>query len=119
MDVGKCVALHNRILRVGWRGSGKSDSDFDRECKSWFDYYGVQAEAMRDVLPPDLVAFLEQAYVAPSSRSFFYYVNGLCGPDSLINGADLLNTGWGGADGDRFVVLCSMNTFKSHAVGVV
>jgi hypothetical protein len=46
------------------------------------------------MLPSDLFAFFEQAYIRPSDHSFFYYVSSLHGPDGLFYGANFLNSVW-------------------------
>jgi hypothetical protein len=62
MDVDKCVELHNKILKHGWLRSGKTIEDFEQKRQTWFDQHGDQAEAVAELLSPDLIAFLEGAY---------------------------------------------------------
>jgi hypothetical protein len=69
MNVGKCVALHNQIFKYGWLGSGRTIEDFEQECKPWFDLWGDEAEALRNTLSPNLVAFLERTFVTNVDHS--------------------------------------------------
>jgi hypothetical protein len=98
MDVDKCVALHNKIFMHGWLASGKSTEDFERDCTTWFDYYGDEAEALRGTLSLDLAAFLESAYVTKTDHSFFHYVSGLGYPSGLVETAEFFNMAY--SDGD-------------------
>lgn len=119
MDVDRSVALHNKILEIGWSGSGRSAEEFKQICKPWFDYHGDEAEEVRDLLSPDLTAFLERAYEADNDHVFTYYLNGLNWPGGLFSDATIFNDTWSEDDKSRFVVLYFMNTFASHPVGLV
>ncbi len=79
MDVNKYVVLHNKILEHGWVHSGRSREDLERDRKAWFDYHGDEAEAIRGILSPDIIAFVERAYEVDceDGHAFFYYVAGL------------------------------------------
>ncbi|KAF2850137.1 hypothetical protein T440DRAFT_468820 [Plenodomus tracheiphilus IPT5] len=119
MDVDKCVTLHNRILQLGWSGSGRTNEEFGQDCKTWFDYFGPDAEALRDVLSTDLVAFLERAYVTDDTHSFFYYVGSLHHPSNILAAADFIKEVWSEDDETRYLVLYAMNMFGSHPVGLI
>jgi hypothetical protein len=119
MDVDKCVALHNKIFMHGWLASGKSTKDFERDCTTWFDYYGDEAEALRDTLSLDLAAFLESAYVAKTDHSFFHYVAGLDYPSGLFETAKFFNIAYSDGDPTRYVALYAINRFASDPVGLM
>jgi hypothetical protein len=124
MDVDKCVEFHNKILEHGWVHSGKPIEIFRRKRQTWFEKYGDNAEAIRDLLSPDLTAFLERAYeVDHNGHSFFYYVNGLFSPQIVHEQSDSLNEPWwqDGEQGDmRHIVLYVMNySFGSHPMGLM
>jgi hypothetical protein len=122
MDVEKCVLLHNRILEHGWLGSGKTIEDLEQNRKTWFDYHGDLAEAISDILSPDLIAFLERAYVVDcdDGHSFFYYVGGLSGPGYIQEQLEGLNVVCPEEGETRYVVLYTMNySFGSHQVGLM
>jgi hypothetical protein len=119
MNIDKCVALHNQILKHGWLGSGRTIEDFEQECKTWFDLWGDEAEALRNTLSPDLVAFLERAYATHADHSFFYYVSGLDYPSGLFEAAECISECYSQDDRTRYVVLYHMNRFGSHNVGLV
>jgi hypothetical protein len=120
MDVDKCVALHNKILQLGYLGSGKSVEQFEQECKPWFDYFGDEAEELSDKLSPDLIAFFERAFMSGDRHAFFFYVGGLNGPTSLFGAVASLNSGFSYDDQTRFVALYGMNLFPaSHGCGLV
>ena len=80
MDVERCLALHNEILYYGWVGSGRSLGSLESTCKSWFETFGEEAEAVRSNLTPDLIRFLEHARFVNDPESelkdtfFFYWV---------------------------------------------
>jgi hypothetical protein len=125
MDVDKCVELHNKILEHEWVHSGKSIEDFERLRQTWFEKYGDDAEAIRDLLSPNLTAPLERAYEIDydGGHSFFYYVNGLFSPQIVHDQSDGLNEAWwqDGEEGAlRQIVLYVMNySFGSHPMGLV
>jgi hypothetical protein len=122
MDVDRCVELHNKILEHGWVQSGKSKEDLERNRKTWFDYHGDEAEAIRDVLSPDIFAFLERAYVmdCEGGHAFFYYVGGLFSPSLVHEISEIFDHD--SEDGGMLqnIVLYNMNSsFGSHPVGLV
>jgi hypothetical protein len=121
MDVNKCVKLHNEIFMHGWLRSGKTNENFERDCKTWFNYFGEEAEALRlqNTLSIDLIAFLERAYVTNLDHSFFYYVDGLEPPSRLFEAAEVFNVLYSNNDPTRYVVLYAMNMFASHPVGLM
>jgi hypothetical protein len=118
MDVERCIALHNEILLYAWINAGRSPESFESECTTWLDVFSDEAEATRAAFIPDVVRFLEGARMSdPNDMSFFYWVNGLAGPEYMlefdIEGAD--DEGWT----ERYIVLYMMNSFVSHGCGVV
>jgi hypothetical protein len=121
MDVDKCVTLHNKILEHGWLHSGKTLEELEQNRKTWFDYHGDAAEAMRDLLSPDLTAFLERAYevTCEDGHSFFYYVKCLFSPAMVQEHSRTLN--YECPDGEmQNVVLYIMNySFGSHPMGLM
>jgi hypothetical protein len=122
MDVDKCVELHNKILKHGWVHSGKTIEDFEQNCQTWFEYHGEQAEAISDLLSPDLIAFLEQAYEidCEDGHSFFYFVSGLSGPGNIQEQMEVLNSACEEEGETRYVLLYVMNySFGSHPVGLM
>lgn len=118
MDVDKCVALHNKIMEIGWSGSERS-IPFEETCKSWFEFHGDEAEAMRAIFSPDLTAFLERAYKG-HTHSFTYYVSALSCPHEILAGAEIFNHIFSEDAKPRYVVLYFMSGgFASHPVGLV
>ena len=121
MNVDRCIALHNEILRHGWVSSGRRLESLDSTCKTWFDTFGDAAEAIRPQLSPDLVRFLEHARVIQDPETgadlcFFYWFKKLAGPESMFKQAE----GW--LDYGRYgqlLVLYSMNNFTGHWCGLV
>ncbi|CAN9200651.1 unnamed protein product [Alternaria alternata] len=121
MNVDRCIALHNEILRHGWVSSGRRLESLDSTCKTWFDTFGDTAEAIRPQLSPDLVRFLEHARVIQDPETgadlcFFYWFKNLAGPKSMFKQAE----GW--LDYGRYgqlLVLYSMNNFTGHWCGLV
>jgi hypothetical protein len=120
MDVDKCVTLHNKILRLGYLGSGKSVEQFEQECRPWLDCIGDDIEKVSGKLTSDLLAFLEGAYMGGDRHAFFFYVGGLNGPSCLFEMAECLNSIFSNDDQTRFVALYGMNLFPaSHRCGLV
>jgi hypothetical protein len=121
MDVDKCVELHNKILEHGWLRSGKTIEDFEQKRQTWFDQHGDQAEAVSELLSPDLIAFLEGAYTVDCEydHTFFYYVGGLAGPFNIQDNMETLNMVC--EEGETpYILLYMMNyRFGSHPVGLM
>lgn len=113
MDIERCAKLHNEILKFGWQGSGRPLDDF--HPKSWFEFHGEEANAVRDSLSPHLVRFLEQAWEVGDDHSFFYYVNGLSYPSNLFTNS--LHNGNG--DEKRFLTLYAANDLADHPDGLM
>lgn len=63
MNAERCIALHNETMHYGWVGSGRSPGSLESTCKTWFDTFGDEAEAVRSDLGPDLIKFLQHARV--------------------------------------------------------
>lgn len=122
MNVDKCVEFHNKILEHGWVHSGKSKEDLEGHRKTWFDYHGDRAEAIRDILSPDITAFLERAYVVDceGGHAFFYYVSGLFSPSLVHESSEPFNHDPLENGMLQNIVLYNMNSsFGSHPVGLV
>jgi hypothetical protein len=111
MGVDKCSALHNKIIKHGWLGACKTIEDFRQDCKTWFNHFGDAAEALRDTLSPDLVTFLESAYMTDTDHSFFYYVGGLDAPNKLFEAAEFSSVAYSDDDPIPYIALCAMNDF--------
>ena len=112
MNVERCVALHNKILSIGWTGRGR---DVDDLGQSWFNFYGEEATTVRDQLSPDLIAFLQQAWEVGDNHSFFYYVNGLHHPSSLF-----ANHNESQSNGQlRYLTLYAANDIAEHPDGLM
>lgn len=111
MDWERYSTLHNHILELGWVSSGRNLDQLDR--RSWWEFHGENAEALRGHLSPSLVKFLEHAQHGcdVNSHSFFYYVNGLMPPGGLW-----LNQG--NEIGAKILTLYSANDIASHADGL-
>ncbi|KAI4667105.1 uncharacterized protein J4E79_001789 [Alternaria viburni] len=121
MNVERCIALHNEILRHGWVSSGCSPESLEATCKTWFDTFGDDAEAVRPQLSPDLVRFLQEARLIGYSESvvdlsFFYWLQNLASPNFMFEQAE----DWSddGEDGN-LLVLYEMNNFSGHWCGLV
>lgn len=111
LDYERCAALHNELLEIAWTRSGRSLDILER--KSWFEFYGTQAEAIRGRLSKDIIAFLENAIeVAESNFHLFYYVAGLSTPDMLWTNHEYKTE-------DRFLTLYIANDLASHLDGLV
>lgn len=115
LDHERCAALHNKILRRGWIGSGRP---LDRlETVNWFQYYGQAANDCRHLLSQDLIAFLEQAQTIKNDDHLclFYYVTGLLGPDLIWETFD-----WTFEDRDkyRYLTLYGATSLASHPDGL-
>lgn len=108
MDVDACVNLHNEILTIGWEGRGNDASDLGQ---SWFEYYGDEAEEIRDRLSPDLIAFLERAWEVGDDHSFFYYVSGLHHPSNMFGEEE--------TEESRYLTLYAANDIAEHPVGLM
>ncbi|CAO2656576.1 Nn.00g053790.m01.CDS01 [Neocucurbitaria sp. VM-36] len=121
MNVERCIALHDEILRQGWVGSGRSPESLESTCKTWFDTFGDEADAVRSDLAPDLVKFLTHARVVYDPEfgvdlHFFYWVQNLASPDFMFEQAeDLPDQGENG----RVLVLYAMSNFTGHFCGLV
>jgi hypothetical protein len=120
MNVDKCVARHHKILQHDWLGVGRSLSSFERNCKSWFDTFGEEAEAVRANLASDLITFLEQARYSYDWENekyinFFYWVDNLAGPDRMFE-----QEGYFQDHGEkRYLILYTMNSYHNHPCGLV
>lgn len=131
MNVERCIALHNEILKHGWIGSGRSAAQFEDGCKTWFESEAIhdQTEAVRAVLVPDVVRFLEHARIVCGPAvdlSFFFWVRGLAGPEFMFEFEELLVPYSDSEDEEdvedeknRFIVLYMMNSFAGHIMGLV
>jgi hypothetical protein len=124
MDVERCIALHNEILRYGWVGSGRSPESLESGCRTWFDTFGEEAEAIRSDLAPDLIRFLEHARFIrdPESKvNFFYWVQNLASPEYMLQMSDMFP--YGSRNGkewkQRYMVLYAMSNFTGHICGLV
>ena len=123
LDYERCAALHNELLEIGWVGSGRrleyDANDNQAEVlhrRTWFEYYGEDAERVRSRLSPSLAAFLERALVIDANHSLFYYVSCLAHPDYLW-----LNHQWEAEDTepDRYMTLYVANDIASKLDGLV
>ena len=118
-DLGALLAER---LEHGWVHSGKSKEDLERNRKRWFDYHGDRAEAIREILSPDIITFLERAYVVDceGGHAFFYYVGGLFSPSLVHEISETFNHGPSEDNMLQNIVLYNMNSsFGSHPVGLV
>ena len=118
MNVDRCIALHNEILRHGWVGSGRSVESLESSCQTWFDTFSDAAEAVRADLAPDLVQFLQHARVicdpeAKVDLFFFYWVQNLADPGFMFEQED----DW--PEEGRLLVLYAMSNFTGHFCGLV
>ncbi|ORY13821.1 hypothetical protein BCR34DRAFT_480356 [Clohesyomyces aquaticus] len=105
MNVDRCVALHNEILTIGWESRGRDTEDLGQ---SWFEFYGGDADEVRERLSPHLVAFLERAWEVGDDHSFFYYVAGLNPPTGFFPDPE----------NHRFLTLYAANDIAEHPVGL-
>jgi hypothetical protein len=122
MDVDRCVELHNKILEHGWLRSGKATEYFEQNRQTWFDYHGDQAEAISNLLSPDLIAFLERAHTidCEDGHFFFYFVSSNSGPGDMEDQMEILNSACEEEDETRYVLLYIMNySFGSHPMGLM
>ena len=117
MNVERCVALNNEILRLGWVGSGRDPDLFESLCPPFLHDSPPEA---RDGRTPDLIRFLEQARTRGKNEwlSFHYWVGDLVcwsgKDDPLTSCMDI------GADEDgRYLLLYDMGNFGSHRLGLM
>jgi hypothetical protein len=117
MNVERCVALNNEILRYGWVHSGRDPALFESLCPPFFD---ESSPANRVGRTPDLISFLEQARTCGSNSwfSFHYWVGNLVcwsgKDDPLTSCMDM------GTDEDgRYLLLYTMGNFGSHRLGLM
>ncbi|OTB10788.1 hypothetical protein K445DRAFT_322683 [Daldinia sp. EC12] len=110
LDHGRCAALHNKLVEYAWVAEGRHISDLRR--RSFFEYYGDQANEIRERLDSTLVTFLESIVVAEDLPPFFFWVEGISSPAFMFFYSDTLP--------DRFVVLYNTYPgFVGHAVGLI
>lgn len=121
MDVERCVALHNEILRSSWTSSGRESDSLESACHTWFDTFGDEAEAVCPNLAPDLVTFLQRARVIYGLETgvhldFFYWVQNLASPDFMFEHTEDLADD---EDDGRYLVLYAMSNFTGHFCGLL
>ncbi|KAI1384807.1 uncharacterized protein F4822DRAFT_373741 [Hypoxylon trugodes] len=123
LNYSHCAVLHNRLLEIGWVGSGKRleyDSNNDQaevlHRRNWFEYFGEDAERIRGRLSPSLVAFLERALVV-DDHSLHYYVGGLASPDYLW--LNHHSGGYSAEASDRYWTLYTATGIASEPDGLV
>ncbi|KAK8040121.1 hypothetical protein PG993_008532 [Apiospora rasikravindrae] len=126
VNYARCAELHNKILDIGARkqlalGDGSNSphptKPQARQHPNWFEHWGKRAEAVRPLLSPDLVAFLERAGEAGDGHSFFYYASGLASPEVMF--ANQAAMAEDPADWSRYVTLYSATLLASHPDGLV
>jgi hypothetical protein len=136
MNIERCVALHNEILKYGWLNSGRSAEDFNSKCKTWFDTYAESSEHFEPEhfqnalthLSPDLIRFFKQAWdFWEPGFQFFYWVRGLSSPDFMVQMSEhfkyrgIMNESirdevpWN----NRYVLLYPMSNFTGHFMGLM
>lgn len=105
-------------------GSGKRleyDANDDQaevlHRRTWFEYYGEDAERVHGRLSPSLTAFLERALVVDADHSLFYHVGGRAPPYYYL----WLNYEWEvvETEPDRFMTLHVANDIASKLDGLV
>jgi len=114
LDFERCAALHNFILEVGWLQSGRRLVELDR--RSWWEYHGAAAEAVRERLAPSVVKFLQRAQVGTSdgSHTWFYYFRGITDPGEIFDARG------GDYEGDdTYIVLYPLTLSLSWSRGLV
>ncbi|PVH95813.1 hypothetical protein DM02DRAFT_689331 [Periconia macrospinosa] len=109
MEVDRCVGLHNEIMKIGWEARSNDASALNQ---SWFGYYRQDAENIRERLSPELIAFLERAWVVGDGHdhSFFYYVCGLHHPNHFFSD---------NSSGSSNVTLYAANDIGEHPDGLM
>ncbi|KAF2472770.1 uncharacterized protein BDR25DRAFT_219499 [Lindgomyces ingoldianus] len=114
MNAERCALLHNEIVKLGWEGSGRDLDDLPQ--RNWFEFYGDEANEIRNSLSPTLGTFLEQAWEVGDDHSFFYYVMGLSHPSNLfINHSEEKSRG----EKERFLTLYAANDIAEHPGGLI
>jgi hypothetical protein len=113
LDYQRCAALHNHILELGWVGAGHYLADLDR--RSWWEFHGPAAEAIRSRLVPSVINFLQRAQIgtADDSWHWHYYFSGLSYPDQLFAARNLDD------NDDDVLLLYSLALSLSHPRGLV
>ena len=110
LDYNRCSALHNAIVKHGWRASGHDIADMPQLTWWQSPFYAPHLTEMQRILHPSLVEFLKRAIditMFPDrsdGNSFMYYCDALAHPDHSYSYQD--------ADED-LICLYSAGEFKS------
>ncbi|KAF8847580.1 hypothetical protein BDZ45DRAFT_699092 [Acephala macrosclerotiorum] len=124
-DVERCIKLHNRLVQIGWEGSGQIFEN--AEIQTWWDIYGADCDEqnLTPRLIPELIDLLKGALqpdseeTGPDSpyQNFFYYIQGLAIPETILSENFILE----GLDEEppRYVLLYHVTDLKSHPCGIV
>lgn len=124
LDYARCAALHNYIVQYGWAAEGRSLEDLPRQ--SYWEQWREEAESveLEDRLDPALQAFLQLAHVGGGSDDvtkplFFFWVEGLAGPQHMLERAQTFPENLMGEDPDRVVCLYYPNGMSGHKAGLM
>jgi hypothetical protein len=111
LDFERCAAFHNHILELGWVGSGRDLAALDR--RSWWEFHGAAAEAIRHRLGPSLIEFLKRAQIGTSDQEWhwYYYFKSLSYPEQLFSARE--------TDDDDVVLLYALSLSLSHPRGLL
>ncbi|PYI31675.1 hypothetical protein BP00DRAFT_395887, partial [Aspergillus indologenus CBS 114.80] len=110
-----CAELHNRIFQITWAATPTT----------WWEHFQPSNELAAQY-HPSLIKFLQRAYYHPAAPEFFYYLESLNTPDSLIDehfndifdGRDCYvhlhrATHWNPANGDEWGIIFDQITCKA------
>lgn len=126
-DPHRCAELHNKILRIGWEGSGH---DFEEATfRTWWDIHGEQSddEDITQRLVPEIVQFLKMALEVDAEliqedsqyQNFFYYLHGLAVPKSMLSEEFLPFSDGLDEDPPQYILLYHATNLRSHSCGIM
>jgi len=110
-DPGRCAALHNHILHLGWVHSGRDLADLPQT--TFWDLYGSDELSSR--LAPHLVNFFQNALVTPEGHSFTFSFPYMMDGNLLnvINDLELAN------EDDIALLYCARQTEDDPKFGIL
>ncbi|PYI16226.1 hypothetical protein BO99DRAFT_445547 [Aspergillus violaceofuscus CBS 115571] len=77
-----CAELHNRIFLIAWTATGRPLKN--NPPSTWWEHFQPSDE-LAARYHPRLVRFFQRVYYHPEAPEFFYYLDNLNTPDSLIS----------------------------------
>ncbi|KAF2672540.1 hypothetical protein BT63DRAFT_369504 [Microthyrium microscopicum] len=115
-DFERCAALHNHVIERGWLGTGRDLETLER--RSWWDFYGQEAERIRYVLAQPVVEFLQRVILCPEEDdwSWHYFLACVTDPETIL---DAINDELQEVEGRRFLWLYLYGMPLGHTNGLI